>query len=371
MRFTRGTALLLLAGLALVVAGGCGSSCDPCPPSDAGVLAGTFHVAGRAGLAGPPHEDGALWGTMTFTADGRVLLEADANELGSIGEFPGVGELLYDVGLHRTITTGLDEFQGLTFLAGGYSEDGSLVTLATEGAGRPQLLLMTRRTSTSTPESLAGDYHLCGIRYELALSVHTGWLGTLTLDGSGGGTLAGFQNRDGTTGVLGATGVTTSVAGDGTMVMGLGSTGTVAGAISQGGDVMILSGSTTSLGDPALHVIVRHAESASADDLHGFYHLIGFEVDAGSGDHSVLHGTAYAESSTQALGMQAWRHVESSAEEARFNGTYTVGANGAVILQSTGGGDELRGAVSASGRVAILWRGGDPGSDPSLWVLIR
>lgn len=371
MRVIRGCAPLLLAGLALAVTGGCGSSCDPCPPSDAGALTGTFLMAGRAGSADAPHEELGLWGSVTFTADGRVVFDATANELGVIGDFTGMGEMLFDVGLHRTITTGLDGFPGLAILAGGYSVDGSLAMLSTEGAGRPHLMLMARRETAGTPESLAGTYHLCGTSYDLGLSTHTAWLCTLTLDGTGNGTLEGLLNRNGITGGLSPTAVTASVPGDGTVALQLASAGTVVGPIAHGGDVMIVSGSTTPLEDPALHVIVRQAEAATADDLDGFYHFVGFEVDAGSGAHAVLHGTVHAESSTQVLSMYGWRHEESEATEAGYGGTYTVASNGSVILQSTSGSDDFRGAVSASGDVAVLWRGGDPGSDPTLWVLIR
>lgn len=370
-RISRAGAWLLTAGLLLAATGGCGGSSDACPPTDADRLAGTYHVAARAAQLGAPLTERGEWGRLTLEGDGELAIETTVNEIGQLSSYVASDGLAFDVGLDRTVTVGSAAFFGIPFLAGGASTDRSLIVLTSEGIGPPQLQILTRRGARPDPTSLAGTFYLCGSTYDLALSRHTGWFGTLTLDATGGGTIQGFLNREGLSGGFGPDAVSASVEADGTVTMDLGPGGVVEGAVSKGDDVIVLSGSTASLGNPALFAMVRQASFPGVDSFDGAFHLAGFELDAGSGERRALHGTLFVQASSQTVFSAVLHHQETWVEQNRLAGTFKVETDGRLSITATSGGDDLLGAVSPGGDVAILWRGGLPGVDPTFWIAVR
>jgi cysteine-rich repeat protein len=258
---------------------------------------------------------------------------------------------------------------------GGIASDGSVATLSSIGAtGWPGLAILVRRGGTFDLGSLNDTYHLTAFCSSGANDA-AAWA-TSTFDGLGGADEVISVNSNGT--VAGPSPNTTqtyTVAADGTTTYTFGAGHLpIQGGILLGGDLVVLSGTTTP-DAPCLFVLIRQSTAASASTLSGDYHIGAFFADAGAPPphFSSFTGTGSADGvstvTTNTGGTINIDGVVGPFPAAMTNDSYTVAADG--TLSVTIAGTTLVGAVSPSGDYAALAGGTTLGSFPQFWFFVR
>jgi len=372
----RATALFLalsLAGGCLAFGiSGCGGGSGAAPPmASKNLFSGSYDVAAVWGMQIPvPSRVAGMWGTAVADGAQSVSLAAASNELGVIDPAYLVGTLDYSIGLDRTLGWRSTGGPFLDVWSGGISADGHVAALAGVQPSQPGVFLLTRRVGSWSDASLTGDYHLCGFTFNHVLALHTGWMGTITFDGTGGASVSVGANYNGTIAPFGPSPVLYAVAPDGAVTMDFGGSITVQGSLTGGGDVVIASGSTTSGGPAAIYALVRASAATSAATFSGEYHVAGFAKDTVTNEHRCMTGWMRPDGATNVSWITRNVVEQDAGVRGGGIGTFTVVGNGSLLI-STQLNDNLRGAVSPTGDFAVLGRISDPGSDPTFLFLFR
>ena len=351
---------------------GCGGgSGAPPPTASKNLFAGSYDVAAVWGMQIPaPSRVAGMWGTAVADGVQSVSVDIASNELGVIDPAYLTGTIDYSIGLDRTLGWRSTGGPFLDVWSGGISADGHVAAVASVQPSQPTVFLLTRRVGSWSDASLEGDYHLCGFSFNYVLALHTGWMGTITFDGTGGASVSVGANYDGTIAPFGPSPVSYAVAANGVVTLDFGGSITVQGSITGGGDVVIASGSTTSDGPAAIYALVRASAATSAATFSGEYHVAGFAKDILTNEHRCMTGWMRPDGATDVSWITSNVVERDAGVRGGGVGTFTVVGNGSLLI-STQLTDNLRGAVSPTGDFAVLGRISDPGSDPTFLFLYR
>ncbi len=359
----RSRLVLVLVGLALIL-GSCGGG------GGGGVLFGVTSFAGTYWLVlfEPDSSSGdpvATWGTAVSDGAGNVTLDGMANEAGMLSS-PGAQALTYTVDLDGTTRF----FQGATeVVKGGISGDGNCVILAANSTSlTPLIVVMIRTVGTFSPATLAGDFHISG--YSVpggAESLHSTKAAFDTVSAFSG---SGASNTDGTQdgGALSGT-YTVATSGQATLTL-FGATHE--GCLQTGGGFGLFGGGNAMSDIPAIYMLMRAASSASTATLFGSYWAVGIEKDLVGGGFGSIFGTVTADGVNQ-LWIAGTRYDGTTLGPLTGTAVYGVSSDGTVVADRSGvfGNEDLKGAVSPDGRIALLAGGSVAGSRPLLYILCR
>ncbi len=350
---------------------GCESDCL-LPP--AALFNGTYFYQAFAGNFSVP-SGYSWWGNLT--ADGVSEITG-----GTLGWNDGAGGIFS--GPAPAIPYALDAARRMIWsaggafnLEGGIAIDGSVATMSSIGlTAWPGLTILVRREGTFDLGSLTDTYHVSGFCSSAAGDVS--FWGSTIFDGLGGANQTFSQNTNGSlSGPFPSMPETYTVAADGTTTYTLVSVAPQQGGILLGGDLVVLTGSTTAA--PAitcLVVLIRQSTAASASTLSGNYHIGALFADAPPApppDFSSFTGTGSSDGvgtlTTNVGGTINVDGVVTTWPPAVTNESYTVSANGTLTL--TTAGTTLVGGVSPTGDYAVVSGGTTMGSLPRLWFLVR
>jgi cysteine-rich repeat protein len=350
-----------------------GDGCDAtCLLPPAALFNGTYFYQALAGNF-PVPAGYSWWGDLIADGVSEITGGTLSWNNGAGGIFSDAApEISYTVDAARRMTW---PGGGAFNLQGGIATDGSVATMSSIGeTGWPGLAILVRRDGTFDLGSLNDTYHLSAFCTNLANEV-AAW-GTSTFDGFGGADEVISVNTNGT--VVGPspnTAQTYTVAADGTTTYTFGGGNLpIQGGILLGGDLVVLSGTTTP-DAPCLFVLIRQSTAASASTLSGDYHIGAFVADAGAPppNFSSFTGTGSSDGvGTVTTNTGGTINVDGAVgpfPAAMTNDPYTVAADG--TLSVTVGGTTLKGAVSPTGDYAVLAGGTTLGSFPQLWFFVR
>ena len=358
--------LALAAGLIFTTSacGGGGGTTTPVDPLT--LFSGTYCTAMFLGNE-PLMQATGFWGT--WVADGAGLLTAAGavtlNRNGAIvGPIPS-GPTPYTVdpsNVLRVQSAGMDLYQG------GISGDGALACWsAIQTNARPLIAIMGRKSGAHSNASLNGLYHLVAFFYNSGGNQHGGWFGTATFNGAGMGSTMTTINLDGNVGIPVMNNATYMVAADGGVTGNFLTGQDLSGVILAGGELVILGGSTTGGQPPMIVVMIKASAGNSNASLAGNYTLV---VMQGDTSPPPMWSAAVAEATADGAGT-----INIGTAIQNEDGTITSGPVGSsmVMVSPDGsfGGGNIAGAVSQSGRVAVLTTGNTMGDDPDLWFFMR
>ncbi len=359
---TRSRFAPLLVGLTLIL-GSCGGG-----GSDGGVI-GVASFAGTYWLAlyepsGGAGGGTATWGTAVSDGAGNVTLDGMANDGGMVSA-PGAQGLTYTVDPDGTLRV----FQAATeVVRGGISGDGNCAILATTSTTiTPLILVLIRSVGAFSPATLTGDFHMTAyLDQGSAGSLHStkvAFDGVSAYDGTGAINEDGLQDG----GMLPGT---YTVAPSGLATVSL--FGALHdGCLMTGGGFGAFAGGNANSTPPAILLLMRAATAATNATLSGSYWVVGIEKDL-TGPFESITGTITADGVNQ-LSIDATRFDGTTLGAVMGSAVYNVSTDGAVVADRSGvfGNEDMVGAVSADGRIAIISGGSVSGSNPVLFVLCR
>ncbi len=363
--------VLLGAGLLLPAAGcggGGGSSNVIPPPVDVSLLNGTYFSAFFLASDEAPATDEALvqWGTAAADGAGGLVVTGSSNENGFINP-PGATTYTYTVASDRSWAL---QQAGMEMIRGGVSSDGRIAGGAVVHSGVPPgINLMIRREGSWTTASLNGVYHMCSLRLEPSTGDMQAWWGMATFDGLGGVAFSYSQNTEGAVVGPGIGGPSTyNVLADGTTTISAPPTSPFEGGILLGGDVVVVSGSTSATRDPGLMIMIRQSTAASAATATGTFSLAGLSRDGG-GFSSITGPAVFDGTSNVTVTLTRNEDGVVSADPVQTV-PYTVNPNGTLIV-TPGGTESFIGAIAPDGRFAMLAGETTGSSSPQIVFMLR
>jgi len=267
-------ALTLTALLAVVA--GCGGGGGGGSPA-LSLVSGTYSFVAFSGTDGTPDEASASWGEIT--ADGAGMITGGTstdNENGVLGTLSAVPTLPYTVDAARTFSL---LSGGVPAWTGRVSANGQLAALGAVLAGEsPGMILMGRKSGTSSAATVAGTYHWCVFGYDQTSMKDSAYWGSLAFDGVSTANGSFSHNESGSITSVGSTPATYAVAADGTITLSFG-TDAYTGAVLAGGDLLILAGGTVATNVPLIMALIRTTSGASSTLLSGSYRFVGLKAD--------------------------------------------------------------------------------------------
>lgn len=141
------------------------------------------------------------------------------------------------------------------------------------------------------------------------------------------------------------------------------------GGASLDGNVIVVGGSSESVGPSQIQALIRESTAASTQALSGTYWIVGI----GDGD-PWISATGTANFDGAGAGTVQWEFTDgTTADTDQFEVSYDVAPDGGVTagLGFQTPALSLRGGVSPDGRVAVLGGALDPDSIPMMVVLVR
>jgi len=354
--------VLVFVGLAVAVGscGGSGGGAQPGPPS----FSGTYWF-----LLFEPESSGgdasASWGTAVSDGVSSVTLNGADNN-GGVLSAGGSQVLDYTIDADGTLRF----LQAATeVVAGGLGADGRCAVLAASSATiSPVMIVMIRSSGSYSTASLMGDFHMSG--YSVT-SVSVSLFSTKpAFDGVGGYSGSGAANEDGSLDG-GAISGSYTVAADGQATVDLFGE-TQEGCLLDGSSFGAFAGGNTAGDDPAMVLLMRAGSGSSTATFSGSYWVVGVELNLGGGNFESTYGTATADGAG-GLTIAATVHNGTTLNPIAGTALYSVAPDGTLVLNRSGvaGTEDLTGAVSPDGRIAMIGGGAVLGSNPVLFVLCR
>lgn len=353
MSALRSVLILMLASLA-----GCGGSGPggviPAPLTAPDFL-GPYHNLGI-------NEDEAWFGLGAADGMGSFTASETRNQGGVVSTTPIIANFSVD-------PDGAMTWRRLGVTVSSYgtmTADGGLAALDADG-----LRVLLEPSGATSREQLTGTFHFVSFGLTLA-GVASSDIGTMTFDGLGGvvATLD-VQNTEGTVITdLGSISGVYDVAADGKLTMNFGALA-LEGALGLGGEFAALAGGANATEGSSLLLLVRQqAGTGHAGLVQGRYGVAGHQFDP-----LPVFGTPEIRAAFDGHGdgSGSYRNLVApllGPPTAAGPATYTVAADGRFdltlpLLRN------WRGAVTASGHVAILGGGIMATQDPAILVLVR
>jgi len=366
----RSLVLVALCLLPAVFAGACGGGGGggvvALPPN---LYAGTYHYVGFSGLAGGAEEVATgLWGRLDADGAGSVTGgNVFSNANGFLSGPDPLNAFQYDVGVGRRL---MWSFGGPMFAEGGISADGRTAALASVQPGsNPALYFTTLVSGTFDASSLNGLYHAVIIFYNDATNFDVTHWGTVTFDGVNMATIDVDTNVGGTINSPPPFATTYAVGADGKASFDYVSIA-LEGGVLEGGDLVILSGSSTAVNLPGFMVLVKGSAASSAATLNGSYHALGFTATVGGVPAWGAFTTTATADGVSALTFQDTVLNADGVIAPLGGGTlsYTVMADGTLDVTT---GEATKGGVSPNGDFAVFGGGTAGGDAPAFWFLMR
>jgi hypothetical protein len=344
-------ALVFGGGLALLASAcGGGGGGTTAQPIDARLFAGTYSVSFLSLDDGAPDTGRAWWGTGIADGAGSWTPTIGQNANGVIQAPATLPPFSYTVGSDRTWAW---QEGSVDVLRGGISADGRVVTAATiVSGGTPTFLTLVRREGSFGLGSLNGVYHLCALVYDHSAPELDAWWGTATFDGAGGVTFAYALSEDGVIAPPTGGPTTYTVAADGATTLAAPPPAVYEGGILLGGDLVILSGSSTATRDPGMMILIRQGSGLGPASAMGTYFLAGASRGGGGGGFESVTGPATFDGAGS-VSVTLTRNDDGviTTDPPQTVG-YAIAGNGAFTVNA--GGDLFQGAISPDGRFAMI-----------------
>ena len=365
------TILALLAGCGSSGGGSSGAGGALILPDPNGLFSGDYQFVGFSGDNSGPEELQAIWGDATADGAGTVASDFAINNTGVVTPAGAITDIDYQVHVDYGFTIG-NFGPGAVYARGGISEDGTIAGATTvfDGAA-PFLWLYGRRTNSAPNDaSIQGTWRFARYTANIAVPLNvTGW-GSATFDGTGGGVYEESNNQEGATfGPINPP-LSYEVFPSGKVGIQFGADNVVLGSLLQGGNVMFCAGSTVAGGSPSIYVFVRATVGMSNAQFTGNYRMLSFGHEPATNAYATFTGTLFADGTgaSQFLGM---RNEDGTTTTSNIDGVlYSVAPDGGVTF-TTGGGDDIPGAISADGRVVIGAGTSTAGGEPAFVLLFR
>ncbi|MDA1194669.1 MAG: hypothetical protein O2894_05745 [Planctomycetota bacterium] len=360
-------ALLGVLLLGLAACGG-GGGAGPANLSPA-LLTGPMCLQTYGGLGGPPPYQFGQFGQLTSDGLGMITSGAvTSNVDGVLTTGPLAAPLAYSISAAHRVSLA----NAGTTLQGGISPAGDLLSLVDVRPGSaPTIAILARKVTGLAAAALAGTWHMCAF-VSNASDDRALFGGVVTLDATLNATVSVGININGAitpavapvawgTGTLGASGS-----------FDLAVTGSVfTGGVYAGGDVIVLSGSSSATHFQGLVVLIRQSATATAATFSGTYHTAIF-----FGDTTAFTDYAAATSTISADGIGSWvlgpstfnqNGIITNSAGGGGSSPYIVAPNGGLALAS----GTFVGGVSASGHVAVVAGRTIAGQTPQFLFLHR
>jgi hypothetical protein len=310
------------------------------------------------------------WGVAAFDGAGSLETTVTLNGDGSVS--PGLPirgfDSDYTVAPDREIVI---EALAVPALRGGISFDGDVAIASSVAAGAgPSLRLFGRRRGTFRPFPLTGTWRVCALNYLFGATLQGAFFGSVVFDDTGSGTMTAGTNAEGTIFGAAAAAVSYGVAADGTMQFDFGGGLSLEGGLVRGGNVILLAGGTLDTQNPSLFVLVREAPEPSLASLQGGWFLAGWQFDVAGGVFAGVEGRAVADAVGNLTADLVRNTMGTYTALPPQSATWSLGAGGALTL-TLGAGDVLAGGLSPEHDFAVVSGGTNPGSNTSLFVLLR
>lgn len=367
-----------LAAFLLLLLAGCGSSgggttvAGPTVFVDPNVLLdGVYQFVGFSGEADGVETMSALAGVFTADGAGNAEFSAAINELGVITPAGPPSPVDYQVHVDHSLTMG-SFGPGAAYLRGGVTSTGDLAMGAVVFDGSDPFLWLMGRPTSSMPDdtNVLGTWRFTRYTANIAVPLNVAGWGTIEFDGMGAGTYEESNNQEGATfGPINPP-FTYEVLPDGQIALALGGANVIHGSVIAGEQVIIAAGSSIPGGAPSIYVFVRAAVGMSDADLAGEYSMVSFGHESAANSYATFTGGVMADGAgvNQFVGM---RNEDGVTTTSGFDGVLSSVAPDGAVTFTTGGGDQLHGAISADGSVVIGAGTSTPGGDPAFFLFLR
>jgi beta-lactam-binding protein with PASTA domain len=241
------------------------------------------------------------------------------------------------------------------------------IWLANTSSGQqPAMAAGVKQPTSASVASLNGTYTIAAL--DGTSPAPTGFLyaGTFT---NGSATLApGLQNANGTVTASSSHSGTYTVSSSGAITFGTGGAG-LSGAVSADGDLVVMA-PITSNGNGStsdITVAVKQGSGLSAATFDGVYTNVALGGTSTSGSYGLVE-TIYAHGDGTYTGTYTFNNAGTVTTGNPDSGTYTVSANGALVITSQG--VVSTGQISADGNVYVL-SDVNSGQPPAVAVGVR
>ncbi len=359
--------VVLGAGLVLST-GACGSGDGTTTlPVGPPLFSGTYFFSLFFLSDGAPDDGRAFWGTASSDGAANWTPTVGQNENGVITA-PMTVPLPYQYTIAADRTWTWQQF-GTDVARGGITADGRVINAATIAPGStPGIMMMIRREGSFGLASLNGVYHVCALLYDFGPPHLEAWWGTATFNGAGGATFSFVANEDGTITPPAGGPTAYTVAADGTMTINAPPGAVYEGGILLGGDLAIVSGSTTATRDPGVLIFIRQGSDLGTGSAVGNYFLAGASRDGGGGFESVT-GPATFDGGGNVVVNFTRNDDGTVAADPPMAATYVIAPNGTVTVNA--GGDSFAGAISPDSRFMMISGETSGSGNPQINFLLK
>lgn len=352
--------LALILALLLTCCGG-GSKNGGGGSASLSTLAGTYYAVAIAATTVTTDSE-TTWGTMVSDGAGSIMPHTTSNNDAVVSMPLITNSFDYEVDANGEIRFLLGP---TPVYRGRITDDGRYAVLSS--LNQPRIIVLVRREGAHALADIVGTYGFAGVGFATGPAAY---YMSAAFDGLGAYTGSGVVNEAGSFdggSISGPCSVTSSGATS-VGVLGL----PFEGGISSDNDFMLLGGATTNGNDPLAWFLVRRPGTGGTNGLlSGTYYACGVETVLGITDEAQSFWGVVHANGSGSFTMQGQTTGAGGAVALSLGGTYGVGATGELTLDRASLGENLTGAVSPDGRVAIASGGTTPNSNPVVMVMFR
>lgn len=302
------------------------------------------------------------WGSMIADGAGSIMPNTTSNDDGVVSMPLIFNSFDYEVDPNGEIRFLLGP---TPVYRGRISDDGRYAVLSSLTA--PRIIVISRREGTHSAASVVGSYQFAGAGFRTGPAAY---FMSAAFDGvgmySGQGTVNEAGSFDG--GIILGTYAVTSGGGVDASVLGL----AFEGGITGDGNLMLLGGGTGGGTNPQAWFLTRRPDAGGTNSLFsGSYYACGVETVLGTTDEAQGFWSVVRADGSGTFTMQGQTTGAGGVAPLSLSGTYSVAGNGVLTMDRAGLGENLSGAVSPDGRIAIASGGTTANSNPVMIVMFR
>lgn len=352
---------LVLALLLLLSCCGGGAKGNDGGSADLSNLTGTYWAVALAATTVTTDSE-TTWGTLVSDGAGSIMPHTTTNDDGVVSTPLLTSSFGYEIDANGEIRFLLGPNP---VYRGRITDDGRYAVLSS--LGEPRIIVLVRREGTHTVADIAGTYAFAGAGFATGPAAYTM---SAAFDGIGLFAGTGAVNEAGS--LDGGThSGTYGVSPSGAVSMGILGVPFLGGL---GGDnnFVLLGGGTTNGNDPLGWFLVRRPDTGAGNSLlAGTYYAGGVETVLGSMDEAQAFWGVVQANGLGGFTLQGQTTGPGAVAPLALSGTYGVAGDGTLTMNRGGLIENLTGAVSPDGRVAIASGGTTASSNPVLILMFR